>query len=75
MPCKSCNGTNQREIYSEIAVHGEVRTKLGAPHLLIFPKLLVCLNCGFVEFTLHEAALRHLAASPDSNPQVKGQAA
>jgi hypothetical protein len=30
------------------------------PSVLIFPKVLVCLECGFASFTVPEAELREL---------------
>ena len=43
MSCKSCESESQKEFRTEIAIHLADRNK---PLVFIFPKLLVCLNCG-----------------------------
>jgi hypothetical protein len=34
---------------------------IGLPVAWVFPELLVCLDCGFAEFTVPETELRQLA--------------
>ena len=60
MSCKSCNSENQRRFNSEINVHLPGLQSLDRPPLFVFPKLLVCLDCGFTEFDLPETELRLL---------------
>lgn len=57
MPCKKCGSEHQVEYGSEINVHTPARNDLDKQALLLFPKLLVCLKCGFTEFTLSESEL------------------
>jgi hypothetical protein len=61
MACKSCHSDTQRLFPSEIAVHfPSGLDTLNKGQILIFPRLLVCLNCGFTEFLFPEADLRQL---------------
>jgi hypothetical protein len=48
------------EFTAEIAIHFSGPNNLDRPGPLVFPKLLVCLDCGFAEFTLAEGELRLL---------------
>jgi hypothetical protein len=61
MPCKKCGSEHQAEYGSEINVHAPAGNDLDKEALLLFPKLLVCLKCGFTEFTLSESELPLLA--------------
>ena len=49
---------SQREFGAEINIH---ISELRAPAVLVFPKVVVCLQCGFAEFILVESDLRALA--------------
>jgi predicted nucleic-acid-binding Zn-ribbon protein len=57
MPCKKCGSEHLTEYRSEINVHAPGQSDLDKPAVLLFPKLLVCLKCGFTEFTLSENEL------------------
>jgi predicted nucleic-acid-binding Zn-ribbon protein len=57
MPCRKCGSEQQAEYGSEINVYSPVHDNLDKDALLLFPKLLVCLKCGFTEFTLSESEL------------------
>jgi hypothetical protein len=57
MACKSCNSENQRRLSSEIIVHFSGLKNLDKPPVFVFPRLLVCLECGFTEFGLPEGEL------------------
>jgi len=59
--CRSCASENQTEFGAEINIHFSERKNLDKPAVLVFPKLLVCLDCGFTEFTLEETDLRLLS--------------
>lgn len=52
MACKSCGSDNQSEFGAEINIHFPGRKGLDKPAVLVFPKLVVCLDCGFTHLTL-----------------------
>src|SRR5208282_2820118 len=60
MSCKSCSSENQRKFSSEINVHFPGLKNLDKPPVLLFPKLLVCMDCGFTEFAVPENELHLL---------------
>jgi len=49
------------EFGAEINIHFSGLKNLDTPAVFVFPKLLVCLDCGFTEFTLEETDLRLLS--------------
>jgi hypothetical protein len=57
MHCVRCDSGNQVEFPSEIAIHFSGRENLDKPHVFVFPKILVCLNCGFSGFVVSEKDL------------------
>lgn len=61
--CRSCESTKQNMFNGEIAIHFPGLEGLDKPIVWVFPKLLVCLNCGFTEFAIPETELRQLARS------------
>lgn len=61
MTCKSCGSDKQRKFTAEIAIHFPGLSGLEKPIVWVFPKLLVCLNCGNAEFSVPESELRVLA--------------
>jgi predicted nucleic-acid-binding Zn-ribbon protein len=60
MTCKSCGSDNQRQFDAEINIHFPGREGLDKPAVLVFSNLLVCLRCGFTEFTVTETELHQL---------------
>jgi hypothetical protein len=61
MPCKACQSDDQRTFNGEIAIHFPGLKGLDKPIVWAFPKLVVCLDCGFTEFSVPEAELRLLS--------------
>ena len=57
MSCGSCGSGNQAEFSAEINIHFSGLKNLDKPSVLVFPKLLVCLDCGLSQFTLPETEL------------------
>ena len=60
MSCKLCSSENQSGFPAEINIH--------LPHCvttptLLFPVLLVCLDCGFTELSIEETELQRIANS------------
>jgi len=63
MKCTLCASDNQAEFSSEIHIHFRSRKNLDKPGIFLFPKLLVCLNCGFSPLTIPETEFRELVVS------------
>ena len=57
MSCKSCHSENQREFNGEVAIHFLGLKGLDKPIVWVFPKIGVCLDCGFTEFVVPETEL------------------
>ncbi len=57
MACRSCGSENQTEFVSEILIHFSGLENLNKPGVLVFPKVLVCLDCGVSQFSLPEGEL------------------
>lgn len=61
MPCVSCGSNRQPEFLAEINIHFSGFKNLGKPGVLVFPKVLVCLDCGLSWFTTPKTELAQLA--------------
>ena len=70
MACKSCDSDNQRKLASEIAVHFPGLRNIGKPHYMVFPELLVCLDCGMVGFVVSGTELTVLGEDADTRVNV-----
>ena len=57
MACKGCGSENQKVFGGEAAIHFPGLAGLDKPIVWTFPELLVCLQCGFAEFTVPEREL------------------
>jgi hypothetical protein len=60
MSCALCSSANQAEFPAGINIHFPGRKNLD---VLVFAKVLVCLDCGFSRFTTPETELALLAGS------------
>lgn len=60
VPCKFCYSVLQRKFPAEINIHFPGPKNLDKPTVWAFPKLLVCLNCGFTEFVLENGERERL---------------
>ena len=61
MPCKSCGSINQKKFTAEMGIHFPGLKNINKPVVWLFPKLVVCLDCGTTEFTVPKEELRQLA--------------
>jgi hypothetical protein len=66
--CSSCGSSNQVEFSSEMIIHLTGGKNLDNAGIWAFPKLLICLECGFSSFTaplaeLQQAGLCSVSAS------------
>lgn len=60
MACNSCGAENQGKFLAEVSVHFQGLRNVHMLPVLVFPELLVCLNCGKTEFTIPEDELELL---------------
>lgn len=60
MTCKGCHSDRLSLFNSETAIHFSGLEGLDKPIVWVFPKLVVCLHCGFTEFTVPERELQVL---------------
>jgi len=60
MKCKRCGSIRQSVFNGEIAIHFRGLEGLAKPIVWVFPKVAVCLLCGFTEFTVPERELQVL---------------
>ena len=61
MPCLFCGLGNGAEFAAEMIIHFRGLKNLDKPGVWVFPKVLVCLDCGFSQFTVPESELALLA--------------
>ena len=61
MACKSCTSENQRDFGAEINIHFPGMQGIDKPAVWAFPKLIICLDCGYTEFKIPDSELRSLA--------------
>jgi hypothetical protein len=64
MSCLLCTSGNQAEFTAEINIHFRGRENIDNPGVLIFPKVLVCMDCGSSRFSVSETELSQLARRP-----------
>jgi hypothetical protein len=74
MSCPSCGSGRQAEFVAEVNLHFRGLKNLDKPGILVFPKVLVCMDCGSAQFSTPESDLALLAsdASPTKRPMRKG---
>jgi hypothetical protein len=60
MSCTLCASDNQAEFSAEINVHFAGVRYLARASVFVFPKLCICLDCGFSSFTTPPESLSHL---------------
>ena len=77
MSCRSCGSKNDTILGAEMNIHFPGREGLDQPSVWTFPKIMVCLDCGFTELKLQEKELAALAegtrGSKPSSGQKRGQ--
>ena len=73
MTCNRCHSDKQGVFNGEFAIHFRALEGLDKPIVWAFPEIVVCLNCGFTEFTVPERELQVLSkGSPVKGAVVLG---
>ena len=60
MACVLCASDNEVELSAEIMIHFSGLRNIDRPGVLLYPTILVCLNCGSSRFTVPENELPQL---------------
>jgi len=63
--CTICRSANRGEFTGEIAIHFRGPKDLEKPIVWVFPKIVVCLDCGIAQFAVPETELRVLSKRDD----------
>jgi hypothetical protein len=72
MSCTSCGSEHQKEFASEISVHLPGMQNVNEPTVIVFPKLLICMKCGFMESKMAESELRLLRKANGEDVEAAG---
>lgn len=60
MCCRFCQSENRRSFGSEINIHFPGIDGINKRSVMVFPQLVVCLDCGLTEFDMPKKELRLL---------------
>jgi hypothetical protein len=63
MSCIACGSNCQKEFATEMILHFSGIKNLDKPGVLMFQKLLVCMDCGYSHFAIQEPSWRPLQSS------------
>ena len=75
MACVLCASSNQAEFGGEILIHFRGLKNLDKLPVWVFPKLLVCLDCGFSPFYVPQSELALLASSTKADEASTAESA
>ncbi|MGC1905834.1 MAG: hypothetical protein WA715_18590 [Candidatus Acidiferrum sp.] len=73
MACLSCKSNNQTELSAELIIHFRGIKKIDNPGVFVFPKLLVCLDCGFSQLKVPAPELASVVAGISEMGHVVGR--
>lgn len=68
MSCRRCAADGLKDFNGELAIHFPGLQGLEMPIVWVFPKVRICLRCGFAELIVPDAQLETLR-----NPETLGQ--
>ena len=72
MYCPHCASDTQMELSAEMMIHFSGVRHIDTPGVLVFPEVLVCLDCGYSRFTTPKTELALLArCSPESDASTR----
>lgn len=69
--CGVCGSPNQLEFTAEMMIHFKGLANLDKPGVWVFPKLLICWDCGSARFSVPENALALLAQRTPASGRSK----
>ena len=60
MSCESCGSERQVQFDAEINIHFSGVRNIDEPGVLVFPKVVICIDCGASQFSLPTGDLGQL---------------
>jgi hypothetical protein len=72
MHCQSCCSENQEDFPAEVNVHFPGLKDLDRPTVWAFPRLRICLDCGFTEFRMEDSERQQLSEPTRRAPTSSG---
>ena len=60
MSCTRCLSLHETELNAEMNFHLRGLVNVDDPGIFVFPKVLVCLDCGLSEFVIEKGELAHI---------------
>jgi predicted nucleic-acid-binding Zn-ribbon protein len=61
MSCKACGSNNLSKYTAEMNLHFPGYAGLEKPTVWVFPEVVICIDCGFSEFSVAKPQLSELA--------------
>jgi hypothetical protein len=74
MSCLLCGSSNQAELTAEMVIHLSGLKNLDNPGVWVFPKLSVCLDCGYSHFAVPERKLLSIAHTLEKSSTLESSA-
>lgn len=71
MPCMKCGSEHQTEFDAEMNVHFPGSRGRDKAAVLLYPRLLVCLDCGFTELMISRKELPSLVEGVGKQERVR----
>lgn len=75
MSCPSCRSSNKAEFPSEMIIHFAGLRSIDKLGVLLFPKLSICLDCGFLRCIVPASELALLTEGSQKSVRSTGEAA
>jgi hypothetical protein len=63
MSCSFCNSNYQAVFAAEVNIHVSGPMNAASPGVFVFPRLLICMDCGYSSFVMPEIELTVLAGA------------
>jgi hypothetical protein len=73
MSCPACGSGHEAEFPAEMMMHFTGLKHVDKPGVWLFPKLLICLDCGASRFRVPEKELALLASGAPKNERSSAQ--
>jgi hypothetical protein len=70
----SCGASNKKKFVSEINIHFRDPENQSDRNVFVFPEVLVCIGCGFAQFTVPDSELcllKEITVRRNGDPTIR----